>query len=169
MSRYQVFNLMGCPIRKSWGQRSFAPNPSLSQLITSFIACESQGIRHSPFPTFARALSSIKGKHRLIILSAEIFLKLYFYEKICFTSCLQYVKDRFVKSPWGELPLYGRFNRSENVDKKQGDLAYAVVETFLNYSRLSSRKEVFQPHLPVRLPCYDLAPITSFALGRSLR
>ncbi len=129
MSRYQVFNLMGCPIRKSWGQRSFAPNPSLSQLITSFIACESQGIRHSPFPTFARALSSIKGKHRLIILSAEIFLKLYFYEKICFTSCLQYVKDRFVKSS-RELPLYGRFNRSENVDKKQGDLAYAVVENF---------------------------------------
>jgi len=28
---------------------------------------------------------------------------------------------------------------------------------------------VFQPHLPVRLPCYDLAPITCFALGRSLR
>ena len=23
-----------------------------------------------------------------------------------------------------------------------------------------SRKEVFQPHLPVRLPCYDLAPVT---------
>ena len=32
-----------------------------------------------------------------------------------------------------------------------------------------SRKEVFQPHLPVRLPCYDLAPDTSFTLGRSLR
>ena len=30
-----------------------------------------------------------------------------------------------------------------------------------------SRKEVFQPHLPVRLPCYDLAPVTTFALGRS--
>lgn len=45
----------------------------------------------------------------------------------------------------------------------------------LNSSLLSpiinvlSRKEVFQPHLPVRLPCYDLAPITGFALGRSLR
>ena len=36
------------------------------------------------------------------------------------------------------------------------------------YSRLS-RKEVFQPHLPVRLPCYDLAPITSFTLGRPSR
>lgn len=31
------------------------------------------------------------------------------------------------------------------------------------------KKEVFQPHLPVRLPCYDLAPVTSFTLGRSLR
>ena len=33
----------------------------------------------------------------------------------------------------------------------------------------SSRKEVFQPHLPVRLPCYDLAPITSITLDRPLR
>ena len=32
-----------------------------------------------------------------------------------------------------------------------------------------SRKEVFQPHLPVRLPCYDLAPITGITLTRSLR
>ena len=32
-----------------------------------------------------------------------------------------------------------------------------------------SKKEVFQPHLPVRLPCYDLAPVTSIALGRSSR
>ena len=36
-------------------------------------------------------------------------------------------------------------------------------------SRTRSKKEVFQPHLPVRLPCYDLAPITCFALGRSFR
>ena len=32
-----------------------------------------------------------------------------------------------------------------------------------------SRKEVFQPHLPVRLPCYDLAPVIRFTLGRSSR
>jgi hypothetical protein len=32
-----------------------------------------------------------------------------------------------------------------------------------------SRKEVFQPHLPVRLPCYDLAPVTGFTLGSALR
>ena len=37
------------------------------------------------------------------------------------------------------------------------------------YGGTCSRKEVFQPHLPVRLPCYDLAPVTGLALGRSLR
>ena len=39
------------------------------------------------------------------------------------------------------------------------------------------RKEVIQPHLPVRLPCYDFTPLTShtfgtsppFGLGRRLR
>ena len=30
------------------------------------------------------------------------------------------------------------------------------------------RKEVIQPHLPVRLPCYDLAPITGLTLGAGL-
>jgi hypothetical protein len=29
------------------------------------------------------------------------------------------------------------------------------------------RKEVIQPHLPVRLPCYDFTPIASPTFGRS--
>ena len=37
------------------------------------------------------------------------------------------------------------------------------------FRKLNSRKEMFQPHLPVRLPCYDLAPIICFTLGSSLR
>ena len=28
---------------------------------------------------------------------------------------------------------------------------------------------MFQPHLPVRLPCYDLAPVIDFTLGGALR
>jgi len=28
------------------------------------------------------------------------------------------------------------------------------------------RKEVIQPHLPVRLPCYDFVPVAAPALGR---
>ena len=42
----------GCPIRKSADQLVFANHRSLSQLITSFIASESQGIRHAPLLTF---------------------------------------------------------------------------------------------------------------------
>ncbi len=45
---YQAFSLMGCPIRRSADQWPFAPTRGLSQLVTSFIACESQGIRHVP-------------------------------------------------------------------------------------------------------------------------
>ena len=30
------------------------------------------------------------------------------------------------------------------------------------------RKEVIQPQVPLRLPCYDLVPITKFALGTCL-
>ena len=32
---------------------------------------------------------------------------------------------------------------------------------------LYSRKEVIQPHLPVRLPCYDFVPVISPTLGSS--
>ena len=45
----------------------------------------------------------------------------------------------------------------------------ACLHLFAFFELLSSRKEVFQPHLPVRLPCYDLAPVTCLTLGRSLR
>ena len=35
---------------------------------------------------------------------------------------------------------------------------------FLMFLTRNSLKEVIQPHLPIRLPCYDLAPVTDFAL-----
>ena len=51
--RYAVYQLalMGCPIRRSAGQRIFAPYRSFSQLITSFFASESLGIHLSPLFT----------------------------------------------------------------------------------------------------------------------
>ena len=42
------------------------------------------------------------------------------------------------------------------------------LEATAKVKTLCSKKEVFQPHLPIRLPCYDLAPVTSFTLGDSL-
>ena len=35
-------------------------------------------------------------------------------------------------------------------------------------SILFLRKEVIQPHLPIRLPCYDFTPVISPAFGSSL-
>ena len=51
--RFAVYQLalMGCPIRRSAGQRIFAPLRSFSQLITSFFASESLGIHLSPLFT----------------------------------------------------------------------------------------------------------------------
>ena len=43
----------GCPIRKSTDQWLFAHPLSLSQLITSFFASESQGIPHALLVTFS--------------------------------------------------------------------------------------------------------------------
>ena len=49
----------GCPIRKSPDQWLFAPPRSLSQLITSFFASESQGIPHALLVTFSNFLTRI--------------------------------------------------------------------------------------------------------------
>ena len=49
-----AFSQTGCPIRKSPDHRSLAPTRRLSQLITSFFASESQGIRRAPFDTFSQ-------------------------------------------------------------------------------------------------------------------
>ena len=33
-------------------------------------------------------------------------------------------------------------------------------------SAMILRKEVIQPQVPLRLPCYDFAPVTALAFGR---
>ena len=38
---------------------------------------------------------------------------------------------------------------------------------FLPFGLLFSIKEVFQPHLPIRLPCYDFTPVIGPAFGSS--
>ena len=59
------------------------------------------------------------------------------------------------------------FNQTDGAYKKRSELLRPVPKSSQEI-RLS-REEVFERHLPVRLPCYDLPPITIFALGRSLR
>ena len=49
------------------------------------------------------------------------------------------------------------------------DLGMEAIFKMLKHYLNLPRKEVIQPHLPVRLPCYDFTPVTNPALGRCLR
>jgi hypothetical protein len=51
------------------------------------------------------------------------------------------------------------------LNKRQHD---ALTRRGHSHQPIGSKKEVFQPHLPVRLPCYDLALVTEFTLARRL-
>ena len=53
IARCRARSPAGCPIRKSAGQGSFAPNRGFSQLITSFFASVSQGIHLAPLSTLS--------------------------------------------------------------------------------------------------------------------
>jgi hypothetical protein len=39
-------------------------------------------------------------------------------------------------------------------------LGAGAIEERRRHPRMLPRKEVIQPHLPVRLPCYDFTPVT---------
>ena len=49
---------------------------------------------------------------------------------------------------------YGRFP----IDRRDRSLAPTLLA--------DSVKEVIQPQVPLRLPCYDFAPVTALAFGR---
>ena len=64
--------------------------------------------------------------------------------------------------------------RSNHLSYKPKKIMVCVITRFefdriLQSVRLLLRKEVIQPHLPVRLPCYDLALVTSLTLDGSLQ
>jgi hypothetical protein len=49
-----------------------------------------------------------------------------------------------------------------------GIVSYRTVRMSVNGGETLLRKEVIQPHLPVRLPCYDFTPITDPTFDGSL-
>ena len=56
-------------------------------------------------------------------------------------------------NPWKNLRFFG----SALANQQQYNLYFFFL-----------RKEVIQPHLPIRLPCYDFTPVTGPAFGSSL-
>ena len=68
-SGYHVFNMVGCPIRISPDQRLFAPPRSFSQLVTSFFASESPGIRRAPLVTYLFTFLMLDSFSKIFMLS----------------------------------------------------------------------------------------------------
>ena len=49
-----------------------------------------------------------------------------------------------------------------------GNFEFLDNSTVKNLYFIFLRKEVIQPHLPIRLPCYDFTPVIEPAFGSSL-
>src|SRR6201746_2750393 len=80
---HPFFKWIGFPIRKSADQFIFAYPRSLSQLITSFIASESQGIPRVPFLTFFYSCAFCAARYAFLI-DCRFSVKVY-----CYTSPLK--------------------------------------------------------------------------------
>ncbi len=64
-----IFNVQGCPIRTSMDLRSFATPHSFSQLTTSFVVSESQGIHHTPlFASYSYVFSNHISLYSFLLL-----------------------------------------------------------------------------------------------------
>ena len=51
--------------------------------------------------------------------------------------------------------------------RRDNRAAFGDIDLRLTLTRECSEKEVIQPQVPLRLPCYDFAPVTTLAFGRS--
>ena len=78
------------------------------------------------------------------------------------TPNLHPLLPRNVKDPDGE--------RERDPTRLRHARRRSTCENFRPVARLTrrSRKEVIQPQVPLRLPCYDFAPVIKLAFGRCL-
>ena len=67
------------------------------------------------------------------------------------------VKDRVLKVAFAFAPAV----------PTNGFIPLATASTYapVEFGALLRRKEVIQPQVPLRLPCYDFIPVTSYKLG----
>ena len=128
----------GCPIRTPADRWVCAPPRRFSQLAASFIASGSPGIPRTPFLSPA----AYTATHFSLVSSMSMNSR---------------SKNHPARAEWFASCGRGGLLRSG---------PFVMVEWALTCCG-ALRKEIFQPHLPVRLPCYDLAPVAGFTLTAS--
>jgi hypothetical protein len=61
-----------------------------------------------------------------------------------------------------------RTSQYSTTEQPTGDIRSGLALDKVSLDKMLLRKEVIQPHLPVRLPCYDFVPIASPTFDHSL-
>jgi hypothetical protein len=148
-SSLMILFRVGCPIRISWDHCLLATPPSFSQrchVLLRHLTPRHPPYAHSVFPvgTSCSCLNHTSVYVRYILVL--IFLR--------------QGTPTFVGAP---SPL----NR-DNLVSVYLFCHYWGIGIWMPCGIKLPRKEVIQPHLPVRLPCYDFVPVATPALGRYL-
>ena len=145
----------GCPIRESPGHRSFASYPKL--IAGSYALHRLLVPRHPPYALLC-LFSQIRrlGFHQLVRRQSD-------------EPCSATHVIRSQRQP----PLtYENVKESPTLRSDSGKQAAATSFTSLGQSseddHRGSLKEVIQPQVPLRLPCYDFTPIIDQTVDGSL-
>ncbi len=71
-------------------------------------------------------------------------------------------------TPVSEVPADGHSKSNNNYSASLLVILLSNIRPSVINGHVLHRKEVIQPHLPIRLPCYDLTPITDPTFGSCL-
>jgi hypothetical protein len=123
---------------------------SFSQLATPFVASPRLGIHHTPFVACPSS-SSLHRRHATNTLDYPSSF-----------SSLLHVKEHPL---WPVLVEDSHRVKRPYALRVQSSQS-SVVRT--GSRQIILRKEVIQPQVPLRLPCYDFTPVTSRTLGSCL-
>jgi hypothetical protein len=140
-----ISSILSFLIRRPPDHSLFPAPRSISLVTTSFIASECQGIPHKLFlPWISCGHVEVSGVEPLTTA----------VQKRCSTN--------WAIPPWAILDLNQRPHPYQGCALANWANSPCMIV-------VCSFKEVIQPHLPVRLPCYDFTPVTNSTLGVPLR
>ena len=165
----------GCPIREPRDQGTLAPPPGLSRPAAPFLAGRPQGIRLGP--ALAWPYCPFRALQARALRKAFFLRFLFVFPSLVVSKNPRRVRRRLLETRGFEPLTSGLQSRrssqlshapekkasSGKAEKRKGTIFSEGGSSCTPAACLSLRKEVIQPHLPVRLPCYDFTPLTKRA------
>ena len=125
---------------------------------------KSQTTHHTqPTPTTQQSLAGCAGNHHQQAADAHTVLN------VNPTVCLSAIKAFMPNPKHAPTPTTHNGQSTHAGTRKQPRTNQTGQHALVPHKNGLPRKEVIQPHLPVRLPCYDFVPIANPTFDHSLR